>query len=97
MALDGGTRMISGLLGRDQQAFDESNAWLALLAGNVLPPTFYAGDAWGSFNSVARLVTGLLAAFGLIFWLLPLLDRTLRPALDRSRPKRMKPTGREGA
>jgi len=45
-----------------------------------LPPTFYAGDAWGSFNSLARLVTGLLAAFGLIFWLLPWVDRTFRSA-----------------
>ena len=64
-------------MGRDRW-LRQSNAWLALLTGNLLPPAFYAGDAWGSFNSVARLVTGLLAVFGLIFWLLPLLDRTLR-------------------
>lgn len=77
MALDGGTHMLSDVWGVTA-GFRQSNAWLALLTGNVLPPTFYAGDAWGSFNSLARLVTGLLAAFGVIFWLLPWVDRTLR-------------------
>lgn len=79
MALDGGTHMISDLWGVTA-GFRQSNAWLAALTGNLLPPAFYAGDAWGSFNSLARLVTGLLAAFGLIFWLLPLVDRALRGA-----------------
>ncbi len=52
--------------------------WLAALTGNLLPPTFYAGNGRGSFNSLARLVTGSGAAFGLIFWLLPLAVRALR-------------------
>jgi uncharacterized membrane protein len=77
MAVDGITHMISDLWGVTA-GFRQSNAWLAALTGNVLPSTFYTGDAWGSFNSAARLVTGLLAAFGLIFWLLPLVDRALR-------------------
>lgn len=77
MALDGVTHMISDLWGVTA-GFRESNAWLAALTANALSPTFYAGDAWGSFNSLARLVTGLLAAFGLIFWLFPIVDRTLR-------------------
>ena len=68
--------MISDLWGVTA-GFRQSNAWLAVLTGNLLPPTFYAGDAWGSFNSLARLGTGLLAAFGLIFWLLPIVDRAL--------------------
>ncbi len=76
MALDGATHMISDL-GGVTVGFRQSNAWLAVLTGNLLPPTFYAGDAWGSFNSLARLVTGLLAAFGLIFWLWPVVDRAL--------------------
>jgi hypothetical protein len=77
MALDGGTHMFSDVWGVTA-GFRGSNAWLAVLTGNLLPPTFYAGDAWGSFNSLARLVTGLLAAFGLTFWLLPLVDRAVR-------------------
>ncbi|WP_423224176.1 DUF2085 domain-containing protein [Candidatus Amarolinea aalborgensis] len=77
MAVDGITHMISDLWGVTA-GFRQSNAWLAALTGNALPPTFYAGDAWGSFNSLARLGTGLLAAFALIFWLLPIVDRALR-------------------
>lgn len=77
MALDGVTHMISDLRGVTA-GFWQSNVWLAMLTGNMLPPAFYVGDAWGSFNSVARLVTGLLAAFGLIFWLFPWLERALR-------------------
>jgi uncharacterized membrane protein len=77
MALDGGTHMLSDLWGVGV-GFRDTNVWLALLTGNLLPSAFYAGDAWGSFNSLARLATGLLAAFGLIFWLLPLVDKALR-------------------
>jgi len=77
MAVDGMTHMVSDLWGVTA-GFRGSNAWLAVLTGNLLPPAFYAGDAWGSFNSLARLVTGLLAAFGVIFWLLPWVDRALR-------------------
>ena len=77
MALDGGTHMLSDLWGVGT-GFRDTNTWLSMLTGNLLPAAFYAGDAWGSFNSVARLVTGLLAAFSLIFWLFPLLDGVLR-------------------
>jgi uncharacterized membrane protein len=77
MALDGITHMISDLWGVTA-GFRQSNAWLAVLTDNLLPQTFYAGDAWGSFNSLARLVTGLLAAFGAVFWLFPWLAKALR-------------------
>jgi len=77
MAVDGITHIVSDLWGVTA-GFRQSNAWLAVLTGNLLPPTFYAGDAWGSFNSLARLVTGLLAACGLIFWLLPWVDKAFR-------------------
>ena len=95
MALDGGTHMLSDLWGVGT-GFRDTNAWLALLTGNLFSPAFYAGDAWGSFNSVARLVTGLLAAFGLIFWLLPLLDRTLRRTGSFT-TEANEPQGREAA
>lgn len=76
LALDGITHMLSDLQGVTA-GFRQSNAWLAVLTDNLLPPMFYAGDTWGSFNSLARLITGLLAAFGLVFWLLPIVDRAL--------------------
>ena len=51
------------------------NAWLAALTGNLLAPVFYAGDAMGSFNWWARLMSGLLAACAFVRQIYPLLDR----------------------
>jgi len=68
MAIDGGTHVLSDLVGLGQ-GFRYTNAWLATLTQNSLPPSFYAGDALGSFNSWMRLVTGVLFGFG-VGWLL---------------------------
>lgn len=78
IALDGMTHMISDLAGVGA-GFRETNAWLAALTGNALPASFYAGDAWGSFNSILRLITGLLGSFAFMFWALPILDGAYRP------------------
>ncbi len=78
IALDGVTHMISDLAGIGV-GFRETNAWLAVLTGNAFPAEFYAGDAWGSFNSIMRLVTGLLASFGFMFWALPIIDGAYQP------------------
>jgi uncharacterized membrane protein len=67
ITVDGGTHMISDFAGIGR-GFRDTNAWLALLTNNSFPRTFYAGDALGSFNSLMRLVTGLLAGLG-IGWL----------------------------
>ena len=67
MAVDGTAHFVSDLAGVGQ-GFRDTNAWLAVLTHNALPSAFYAGDALGSFNSWARLLTGLL--FGLaVVWL----------------------------
>lgn len=67
MILDGGTHAISDLAGIGQ-GFRHSNLWLVALTNNSFLSSFYAGDALGSFNSWARLITGLLAGLG-IAWL----------------------------
>ncbi len=54
--------------------FRDTNAWLALLTNNAFPATFYAGDAIGSFNWWMRLLTGLLAGFGTMGFILPMLE-----------------------
>jgi len=54
--------------------FRDTNAWLAALTNNALPATFYAGDAIGSFNWWMRLLTGLLAGFGTMRFILPMLE-----------------------
>jgi uncharacterized membrane protein len=63
LAIDGSTHMLSDLQGIGQ-GFRDTNRWLAVLTGNSLPISFYAGDALGSFNSWARLISGLLAGLG---------------------------------
>jgi uncharacterized membrane protein len=70
IVLDGGTHAISDLAGLGR-GFRDSNQWLALLTGHALPATTYAGDALGSFNSWARLVSGVLAGLGVTWFALP--------------------------
>ncbi len=72
MAVDGTTHLISDFAGIGQ-GFRDTNAWLVMLTHNALPPTFYAGDALGSFNSLMRLITGPLAALGIVWFVFPLL------------------------
>jgi uncharacterized membrane protein len=73
LIIDGGTHGISDLAGIGQ-GFRDSNQWLAVLTNNSLPATFYAGDALGSFNSMARLVTGVLAGLGIVWFGFPHLE-----------------------
>ena len=63
--------LISDLLGGIGGGFRTDNSWLAALTGHALPATFYAGDALGSFNSVARLVTGAFFGLGIVWFLYP--------------------------
>jgi uncharacterized membrane protein len=78
MALDGASHLISDLSGIGP-GFRDSNTWLAALTQQALPPTFYSGDAWGSFNSLIRLVTGLLFGLGIVWFCFPYLDDAFSP------------------
>ncbi len=73
MAVDGGTHAISDLAGIGH-GFRDSNAWLAAFTNYTFPASFYAGDALGSFNSWMRLITGALAAFGLVWFAFPYME-----------------------
>lgn len=73
MAVDGTSHLISDLAGIGQ-GFRDSNAWLAALTNFSLPLSFYAGDAWGSFNSLMRLLTGILFGAGIVWFGFPYLD-----------------------
>ena len=73
MAVDGTSHLISDLAGIGQ-GFRDSNAWLAGLTDYTLPLGFYAGDALGSFNSLMRLLTGLLLGLGIVWFGFPYLD-----------------------
>lgn len=76
MAVDGSTHFLSDLAGIGQ-GFRDTNLWLAALTHNAFRPEFYAGDAWGSFNSLMRLLTGTLFGLGFIWFGFPFLDEAL--------------------
>lgn len=70
--IDGGTHALSDLAGIGQ-GFRDTNQWLAMVTNNFFPAAFYAGDAFGSFNSWMRLVTGFLAGLGIAWFTIPLI------------------------
>jgi uncharacterized membrane protein len=74
MAIDGITHLLSDLAGFGL-GFRDSNAWLVLLTQNRLPLSFYAGDAWGSFNAWMRLLTGAIFGLGIVWFGFPYIDR----------------------
>jgi len=74
MLLDGVTHAVSDFSGLGR-GFRDSNDWLLALTENTLPLT-YAGDALGSFNSWARLLTGFLAGLGITWFAFPHLEKS---------------------
>lgn len=74
MGIDGVTHMISDLGGGMAAGFRFNNIWLAQLTHYSFPTDFYTGDAWGSFNSIMRLLTGVLFALGITWFALPRID-----------------------
>jgi uncharacterized membrane protein len=78
MAMDGTSHLVSDLVGINQ-GFRYSNLWLATLTHQILPTNFYVGDAWGSFNSIVRLLTGILFGLGVVWFTYPYLDTVIAP------------------
>ncbi len=87
MAVDGTSHLISDLYGIGM-GFRDSNAWLASLTNNAFSPTFYAGDAFGSFNSWMRLLTGVLFGLGIVWFGFPYLDKSFSDLAKFLRNKR---------
>jgi uncharacterized membrane protein len=75
MALDGGTHLLSDFAGIGQ-GFRDTNQWLATFTNNALPAPFLIGDALGSFNSWARIITGFLAGLGIVWLAFPYLEES---------------------
>ncbi|OGN94170.1 MAG: hypothetical protein A2Y88_04050 [Chloroflexi bacterium RBG_13_48_10] len=78
MAVDGTSHFFSDLAGIGQ-GFRFTNDWLAVLTGHIFPASFYYGDAWGSFNSLMRLLTGILFGLGIVWYTYPYLDKAFGP------------------
>jgi len=75
ITVDGITHTLSDLAGIGQ-GFRDTNVWLAALTKDALPAAFYAGDALGSFNSLMRFITGLLAGLGIVWLAFPYIFQT---------------------
>jgi len=75
LALDGGAHLLSDFAGIGQ-GFRDTNQWLAILTHGSYPATFYAGDALGSFNSLMRFITGILAGLGTVWFAFPYLEQS---------------------
>jgi hypothetical protein len=83
LVMDGVTHLANDTLyGVTSGSFRDTNAWLAWLTANAFPG-FYAGDHFGTFNWWMRLLTGILAAWGLVFGYLPWIDNVLRKEENR--------------
>ena len=74
MAVDGTSHLFSDLAGIGQ-GFRDTNQWLAMITGHVFPASVYAGDGWGSFNSLMRLLTGIMFGIGIVWYTYPNLGR----------------------
>lgn len=79
MGLDGFSHMANDIVaGISGTGFRDTNAWLQFLTGNILLATFYAGDALGSFNNLARLVTGTLFGLTTIWLIYPFVETAMQ-------------------
>jgi uncharacterized membrane protein len=74
IVLDGSTHAVSDFAGIGQ-GFRDTNAWLMAITNNTFPASFYAGDALGSFNSIMRALTGVLAGLGIVWLAFPYVFR----------------------
>jgi len=75
LIIDGSTHMLSDFAGIGQ-GFRDDNQWLVMLTNASLPAGFYVGDALGSFNSLMRFLSGLLAGLGIVWLVFPYMVQT---------------------
>jgi len=71
------------------QGFRDGNQWLAVITNHIFPASFYAGDAWGSFNSLMRLLTGIMFGLGVVWYTYPHLDAAISPNVQAPTVKNM--------
>lgn len=92
MGLDGFSHMINDIVaGFSGTGFRDTNAWLQFLTGNIFPATFYVGDALGSFNNLARLLTGTLFGLTTIGFLYPFVEIAMQDMARQARARLASP------
>ncbi|MAS35408.1 MAG: hypothetical protein CL610_15465 [Anaerolineaceae bacterium] len=87
ITIDGATHLLSDFNGGLVAGFRYHNQWLSDLTGNVLPAWFYVGDAFGSFNSWMRLISGLTFGIGGVWLAFPYIDRAIAETAAELRAK----------
>lgn len=87
LVIDGTSHLVSELLNGIGNGFRDSNIWLAELTNFRFSPTFYAGDALGSFNSWARFLTGISFGIGVVFFVFPIINEIYAENLERFNAK----------
>ena len=87
MAIDGFTHFLSDMQGGLAGGWRYTNEWLAQLTAHALPQWFYVGDAFGSFNALIRLISGICFGIGVVWFMFPRLDQSMRDTRDQLRAK----------
>lgn len=77
ITIDGITHMFSDINGGLLADFRYYNQWLVDLTGNILPSWFYVGDAFGSFNSWMRFISGFAFGYGCVWLMFPHLNQSI--------------------
>lgn len=78
LGLDGFTHFVNDIVaGSSGQGFRDTNDWLRALTGGVFSDEFYYGNMFGSFNSYARWLTGLLFGVTTVFAIFPIVKNAL--------------------
>ena len=91
MAIDGGSHVVSEVTG---WGFRETNAWLAVLTGDLFPEAFYAGTTLGSLNWWLRTLTGTLFAVACVWIAYPYLGRGFSDTRRQAEAKRARAQAR---
>jgi uncharacterized membrane protein len=76
MAIDGSSHFVSDLAGIGQ-GFRYGNLWLVEITRHLFPTYFYSGETFGTFNSLIRLLTGILFGMGIVWYTYPYLDHVI--------------------
>lgn len=92
MATDGATHALSDLVGLGL-GFRDTNIWLQMITNNAFSIVFYRGDALGSFNSWARLITGILFGIALVGFAYPYINDSFADIVRRSQATLAKSLG----
>ena len=88
MGVDGFSHVINdAVAGISGTGFRDTNVWLRVITGNMFPAQFYAGDALGSFNNLARLITGTLTGLTTVWFLYPFADRAMTDVVHISQER----------